>query len=786
VNILLISWYFPPANDVGALRIGKIADYLLQQGNKVQVLTSIRAHCDNSLGTVLTQDQITRTHWFDVDTFRSRTERNVTIDPGKVLELQSSRSETKHNAFRSLAAEHYRHLVRIPDQQTGWLPYLRKAARTILAKEKFDLIYASGPPFTVFLGASAVSRECGVPWIAEYRDAWSRYVYAPKPRWKQLLDEHMENRALAKASGIVTTSEPWADYYRVRFGKPTVAVSNGYDADQVQDQLLPPKSRESPLSITYMGVMYGGLRDPSCLYEALRLSGLSPKDVQILFHGPEPKDILPLAERYGVVEYVQICGRVSYRESLMRQRQSDVLLLLQSPEDPRNIPAKTFEYLAMKRPILGLGLDDGVPATIVRKSGAGIYITDPTLVAHQLQMWVKEKRRSGWVSDLSESVREPYSRLEQLKHLESFLHSRLETNSPETNSQATQSFLSRQEFQVANINSQRPLLVTTVDAEESFDWSRPLTRDATCVSAMNEQHTCHRIFQKFGITPVYFVTHPVVLQPDGSVFLQELLRDRKCEVGAQLHSWVTPPFEETVNLHNSFAGNLPDELEFRKLETLTHAIGERFGIRPTAYRAGRYGIGPNTVGMLRKLGYLIDSSVVPEQSYKHEGGPEFFGLPTSPFWLDEANRILELPLTSSYVGQLARKASGLSRNLFSNGRKHALARSLAARTGILERIRLTPEGTDIKSAKRLVRHLLQRGTTVFTLSYHAPSLVPGSTPYVQSQKDLLRFLRWLEEFCDFFVGELGGVPATASEIHALALRGERAREVQPAPRGANE
>jgi hypothetical protein len=79
-----------------------------------------------------------------------------------------------------------------------------------------------------------------------------------------------------------------------------------------------------------------------------------------------------------------------------------------------------------------------------------------------------------------------------------------------------------------------------------------------------------------------------------------------------------------------------------------------------------------------------------------------------------------------------------------------------ARLGLIERIRLTPEGIDIDEAKRLVRQMIADRHRVFVLTYHSPSLEPGSTPYVRTAADLMHFLAWLEEFYDFFTTEIGG------------------------------
>ena len=97
----------------------------------------------------------------------------------------------------------------------------------------------------------------------------------------------------------------------------------------------------------------------------------------------------------------------------------------------------------------------------------------------------------------------------------------------------------------------------------------------------------------------------------GRAPLRELLQSGLCEVGAQLHPWMTPPFTEEVGEANSYAGNLPVALEFEKARRLTEALAEAFGAAPRLYRTGRFGAGPRTADILKRLGYLADSSITP-------------------------------------------------------------------------------------------------------------------------------------------------------------------------------
>jgi hypothetical protein len=260
------------------------------------------------------------------------------------------------------------------------------------------------------------------------------------------------------------------------------------------------------------------------------------------------------------------------------------------------------------------------------------------------------------------------------------------------------------------------------------------------------------------------IDYPVATQSDGRDPLQELLADARCDIGAQLHPWVTPQLTEELTAPNSYPGNLPVALEYQKLNVLTKAIEDGLGVQPRIYRAGRFGAGPRTGDILRDLGYLADSSVMPGWSFARQGGPDFMEASPAPYWIDPDRTILELPSTAGFVGRLAGAGTTLRRVQYSAAGEALYGPALMARLSLLERIRLTPEGISIEEAKRLVRHMLSHGHRVFVLTYHTPSLLPGCTPYVRTQRDLVRFLDWLDEFYAFFAGELHGQPATWREV----------------------
>jgi GT2 family glycosyltransferase len=314
-----------------------------------------------------------------------------------------------------------------------------------------------------------------------------------------------------------------------------------------------------------------------------------------------------------------------------------------------------------------------------------------------------------------------------------------------------------------------PMLVTTIDAEEDFDWNGPFVRDARRVTSMRSQYKAHRVFERHGVVPTYLVDYPVAAQDEGRGPLKDLLRSGLCEIGAQLHPWVNPPFVEVISNRNSYPGNLPMVVEYDKLLALTNLLEEAFETRPKIYRAGRYGFGENTVEILRHLGYLVDTSIMPCWNYQRQGGPDFRAMPVEPFWLDPDQSLLEMPISVAMVGRAARYGRVLSGGIFNRFSERTGLASAASRLGLLERIRLTPEGIHIEESKRLVRQMLADGRRVFVMAYHSPSLEPGKTPYVRTENDLDRFLGWLEEFYDFFTGEIGGRCVSWRDIRQALL-----------------
>jgi hypothetical protein len=725
-NVLLLSYAFQPDNTPAAARPSQLFRYLPE---------------------------------FGVTPFVFASSADGGVNPETAVWRVPAEREPAWLIAASAAARLFMRFAAPYNDRLPWVPYAAAAAARLIRSRTIDAIYSTSPFLASHFAALWLKRKFGLPWIADFQDPICDNPFRNRS-WFYPYDPMIERRIFEGADRVIANTDAIAEVWRRRYPARRDAISvmwNSYDPDEAIAR-APVRAHSPRRVLAHIGTLYGG-RHPGQLLGSLKRLGIGQDALQVKLIGPIDEAVLAAhgATLAAMDDVVEVTNALVPREEALRQTaEADCLLLLDVNE--RNtafqVPSKLLDYIRIGKPILAYTPADSPVDRILRQSGIAYVVIAPDMPEAEADRRVQE------FLSLPLTVREP---------TEWFVRSFSARTQTAALAEMVHTLVRPRPARQIRSSQERPLIVTTVDAEEAFDWDKPLSRDFRNVASMNEQFVLHRVFDRFGVVPIYFVTYPIVTQPDGYAFLADCLKAGKCQIGAQLHPWVTPPYEEAVNAYNSFAGNLPEALERAKLKTLTDAIAARFGVRPAAYRAGRYGVGPNTVKTLAALGYRVDSSVVPEFSYHSSGGPTFFGRPTTPYWLDPERRVLELPLTSTHIGRLAGENwRHLANGLFENDARHALSRSFLARTGMMERIRLTPEGTDVSDAKRLVRALLKRGTRVFTLSYHTPSLQPGNTPYVRSRADRDRFIGWFEEFYEFFLGEVGGAPATVNEIYEQA------------------
>ena len=429
MKVLIISFAFPPSNVIGAVRVGKLARYLDCRGHDLRVLTADFGE-DQSLPLEISPDRVVYTEYRERQHWIAQMARwlcgHATVPAGDRSEAPPPRDGAAARSLRQTLRRHYLGLIHIPDMRADWVTTAIPAGRELLKKWKPDIIFASAPPNTGLMVANRLARAHKVPWVADFRDLWVDNPYYSEPGWRKRIDAILERRILQGAAGLVTVSPIWAEQLRRRHGKDVTVVYNGYaeeDFPPLAQRTEPGAQRTDPgesLTIRYMGSIYRGFRDPSALFSAIALLPDQLRTrIKVEFFSDEGDAILDAAKARRVENAVAIKPRIPYRQALELQMNSDVLLSLQSNDkrDEGNLPAKLFEYLYARRPILFIGYERGIAAQLVIERGAGLVSNSPVEIRDQLQRWFEDKR-AGRLERLAPSVSRGLSREDQHDKLE--------------------------------------------------------------------------------------------------------------------------------------------------------------------------------------------------------------------------------------------------------------------------------------------------------------------------------------------------------------------------------
>jgi glycosyltransferase involved in cell wall biosynthesis len=440
MKILIVSYLFPPNNQMGAIRLNKAAKYLSEWGHEVHVLTAIDPLASSTAELEIPSENVIYTHSLNLDLphwfAKKEPEKNVG-SPGKMGRTKESSLAPapsnsiltslkkfarflirgKSMAFRSF----YRSLWSFPDLQVGWLPHAVSAGASLIKGWRPDVIYASGPPHTALVVAHILSRRYGIPWVAELRDLWVDNPYHSSSGIRKFLMARLERRVLSSAKGFVVPTNGLKEILRSKYQTPTAVVLNGFDPYDFLEEVKPPVASEK-VTIVHMGSTYGTRRDPSPLFEALNLLGPDAEKVKVKFYGEYLEAVSDLARRLEVEDFVEFHNPVSHKESLKIQQEADVLFLLvwDNPAEKDHCPGKLFEYIGSRRPILMRGYAHCVAADLITQHNLGVVKNDSHEIKEQLRIWIRQKEAGG-IPPINRAFSSEFTRQTQIKRLNEFL-----------------------------------------------------------------------------------------------------------------------------------------------------------------------------------------------------------------------------------------------------------------------------------------------------------------------------------------------------------------------------
>ena len=429
-KVLIVSYWFPPTNTSGAVRIGKFAKYLPEFGWEPIVLTSDSPRdLPPTLPVEVDDANIVRTPYFALSNSVSRIlvdnkDASPAAQTGQPSKTGLNWRNIVLNTMRLMSPIYTLPVIdKLLFEPMGWYRYAVRTGSELVGKNKIDVIFSTYGPSVPHLVASRLHKQTRMPWVAEFRDPWSLNAYTRKTQPFQFLEEQWEKKTMKNCDLLVSVSKLWAEKLEAFHSKKTMVIANGFDEEDYREDM----PLTSKFTITYTGGIYPGKRDPTRLFQAiaeLRREGkMSPDDLEVRFLGSNvAKTLSPLVQEYRLPEFVKMYGFVSFKESIKRQMESTVLLLLSwdDPRDQGTLTAKIFEYMGARRPTLALAFKGGEIDKLLWESGCGILANAVNEIKNILMKWLGEFRQYGKIVSYyrpDNEVIKKYTRREQAKKL---------------------------------------------------------------------------------------------------------------------------------------------------------------------------------------------------------------------------------------------------------------------------------------------------------------------------------------------------------------------------------
>jgi len=366
-RVLLIAYSFPPVGGAGVQRPVKWVKYLERAGWSVTVLTVANPSVpvlDASLLAEIPE--------------QTRVVRAATWEPGYAVKQSLGAATSSRKRWWTAPLRWGKSIVKSlaklclqPDPQILWYPGAVAAGTQLLRHERFDAIVCTGPAYTSFLVGRTLKRRSGVPLVLDYRDEWdlsSQYLeHAQKDRWSRWVQERQQRAVLRAADAVVATTQASVDRLGERLEAlqsqaQRVCIYNGYDSEDFVDSMptSPPVTQNSKFRLVYTGTLWN-LTDVSPVVTAIeQIAQTRPdllKRLDFVCVGRKTAEQQQWLERLRQTPCTMTSLDYCPHDRVLAWLASaDALCLLLSdvPGADRVVPAKLFEYLAARKPLLAI------------------------------------------------------------------------------------------------------------------------------------------------------------------------------------------------------------------------------------------------------------------------------------------------------------------------------------------------------------------------------------------------------------------------------------------------
>jgi glycosyltransferase involved in cell wall biosynthesis len=353
-RVLMIAFHYPPLRgSSGIQRTLKFSRYIKSHGWEPMVLTAHpRAYASTS------DDQMAE------------------IPAGIHVSRAFAMDTARHLSFKG----RYLGLLALPDRWVSWWLGAVPSALRMVRAQRPDVIWSTYPIATAHLIALSLHRLTGIPWIADMRDPMTDDGYPANPLTRRAY-QWIEKKTLQHCTKAVCTTPGTIAMYRRRFPEIPASrfalIENGYDEENfrnAQSITKTPPDNKGTFSLIHSGVIYPSERDPTQFFqaiEALHRQGQLPiGSLRVVLRATGHDDYLRrLIAQYEIGDIVKLEPPVPYKEALAEMLVADGLLILQASNCNHQIPAKLYEYLRARRPILALTDPAGDTAHTLRTAG---------------------------------------------------------------------------------------------------------------------------------------------------------------------------------------------------------------------------------------------------------------------------------------------------------------------------------------------------------------------------------------------------------------------------------
>ena len=384
-RVLIITYYLPPTGGSGVQRWVKFAKYLPEEGWQPVIYTPENPEQlakDTSLEAEVPEEtEVIKTHIIEPYELYKKVLRKSGHSKEAV---EVNPVNAQHKSLLQKAAMWVRGNLFRPDPRCLWIRPSVRFLKKYLAEHPVDLIVSTGPPQSMHLIGLRLARETGLPWIADFRDPWTRIFYFKHLQMTKATErwhEKMEKKVLDEASAVVAVSPLVQQEFQAMTDTPVELVTNGFDecdfeGSECIEAYGGPKKN---FTITHTG-LFAADGNPTVLWDVL--SEKCAKDEQfskllkIKLIGKNDEQIIKALEDRGLKDMLEDMGYQPHSAAVQEQRTASVLILplRKEPEYKAVLPGKLFENLASLRPVLGIGQTDGAMAMILNETKTGKVI----------------------------------------------------------------------------------------------------------------------------------------------------------------------------------------------------------------------------------------------------------------------------------------------------------------------------------------------------------------------------------------------------------------------------